>query len=158
MIWKECRLGTFPYFTLQYQTREGMRNIPRSRINLNHIRYLRIYYPLDCYANSTWILLNVSFICLHFWISNSAVHFKVQNLTCQNWVITLRSSKFCHPHSKIHNFSNTGKQRNKFTALIVSLCLGWDINAGLCGSVPYLNVVLSVSCNIVGGSTEGVPF
>jgi hypothetical protein len=56
--------------------------------------------------------------------------FQSANLTCQNWVITLRSSKFCHPYSKIHNFSNTDKQRNKFTTLIINLCLGWVIMLG----------------------------
>jgi hypothetical protein len=45
------------------------------------------------------------------------------NLSLQNWVITLRSSKFCHPHSKINNFPNTGKQRNKFTTLIIYKCV-----------------------------------
>jgi len=86
MVFKESDIkrvqGLVLFCILHYSIRrEGTRNFPRSRINLNSIRYLRIYYPLDYYANSTWILLNVSFICLYFWISSSAIHFKVQILS-----------------------------------------------------------------------------
>ena len=70
----------------------------------------------------------------------------------------LTSSKFCYPHSKIHSFLNTGKQSDKFTTLIINLCLGLDINAGLCVSVPCLDVVSWVTCNIAWGSAEGVSF
>jgi hypothetical protein len=98
-----------------------------------------IYLPafLDKQFSCTFQSANLAFSEL----SNNFKKFQVLSSTLQNT-----------------QFPNTGKQRNKFTTLIINLCLGWDINAGLWISALYECYVVGDLCNIVGGSTEGVSF